>query len=158
MLTLTQLRHWKRLFSGRQVQESRRCSTHFRATHKKASVALCTWTGESETCVSWVMSNFHFLSLSFRINDTILINLCHYNFISADEFKKSTSYITQDDSLQLLLTVAENMKIAADLKLGEFVSESEKIGRVSVWLGKFKGRGNENFEGNLSRIIIDIIK
>lgn len=48
-----------------------------------------------------------------------------------DEFKKLTSYITQDDSLQLLLTVAENMKVAADLKLGSFVSEQEKNSRVS---------------------------
>lgn len=49
----------------------------------------------------------------------------------ADEFKKSTSYITQDDRLQLLLTVFENMKIAADLKLGNFVSAAEKNARVS---------------------------
>jgi ABC-type multidrug transport system ATPase subunit len=67
-------------------------------------------------------------SLSFQINDKMFINLCR---IFADEFKKLTSYITQDDSLQLLLTVAENMKIAADLKLGNFVSEAEKISRVS---------------------------
>lgn len=49
----------------------------------------------------------------------------------ADEFKKSTSYITQDDRLQLLLTVFENMKIAADLKLGNAVSNMDKNIRVS---------------------------
>ncbi|KAG5684833.1 hypothetical protein PVAND_014044 [Polypedilum vanderplanki] len=47
-----------------------------------------------------------------------------------NEFKKSTCYITQDDRLQLLLTVYENMKVAADLKLGNNVSEMEKNGRI----------------------------
>uniref|UniRef100_U5EUI7 Putative the eye pigment transporter n=1 Tax=Corethrella appendiculata TaxID=1370023 RepID=U5EUI7_9DIPT len=37
---------------------------------------------------------------------------------NADSFRKMTCYITQDDRLQLLLTVLENMRIAADLKLG----------------------------------------
>lgn len=74
----------------------------------------------------------NFLSLPIQINATKLINLCHKCFTFADEFKKSTSYITQDDSLQLLLTVAENMKIAADLKLGDAVSQTEKNGRVSI--------------------------
>jgi len=40
-------------------------------------------------------------------------------------------YITQDDRLQLLLTVNENMHIAADLKLGQTVSYEEKESRVS---------------------------
>lgn len=67
-----------------------------------------------------------------RRNVTKLINVCQQNVTFTDEFKKSTSYITQDDSLQLLLTVAENMKIAADLKLGDAVSEIEKNTRVSI--------------------------
>lgn len=41
-------------------------------------------------------------------------------------------YITQDDRLQPLLTVSENMHIAADLKLGENVSYEEKESRVSL--------------------------
>lgn len=60
----------------------------------------------------------------------------------AEDFKKSTSYITQDDRLQLLLTVIENMRIAADLKLGGSVSRIEKNKRVSnticvqsLWVG-----------------------
>lgn len=53
-------------------------------------------------------------------------------FMFADEFRKSTSYITQEDRLQLLLTVYENMKIAADLKLGPTVSAVEKNSRVSI--------------------------
>lgn len=53
-------------------------------------------------------------------------------YFFTDEFKKTTSYITQDDRLQLLLTVFENMKIAADLKLGNAVSNTEKNSRVST--------------------------
>lgn len=39
-------------------------------------------------------------------------------------------YITQDDRLQPLLTVNENMHIAADLKLGQTVSYEEKESRI----------------------------
>ncbi|XP_014205193.1 ATP-binding cassette sub-family G member 4 isoform X2 [Copidosoma floridanum] len=35
-----------------------------------------------------------------------------------DSFRRHSAYITQDDRLQLLLTVLENMRVAADLKLG----------------------------------------
>lgn len=43
-----------------------------------------------------------------------------------------TCYITQDDRLQLLLTVMENMRIACDFKLGTHVPKHEKEGRVSI--------------------------
>lgn len=46
-------------------------------------------------------------------------------------FRKLSCYITQDDRLQELLTVWENMKIAADLKLGKHVSNAEKDEIVS---------------------------
>uniref|UniRef100_A0A182XFM9 ABC transporter domain-containing protein n=1 Tax=Anopheles quadriannulatus TaxID=34691 RepID=A0A182XFM9_ANOQN len=43
-----------------------------------------------------------------------------------NSFRRMTCYITQDDRLQTLLTVVENMRIAADLKLGPEVSRHEK--------------------------------
>lgn len=46
-------------------------------------------------------------------------------------FRRHSCYITQDDRLQPLLTVNENMNIAADLKLGPEVSHEEKDEIVS---------------------------
>lgn len=47
-------------------------------------------------------------------------------------FRKLSCYITQDDRLQPLLTVEENMNVAADLKLGMEVSRAKKEAIVSV--------------------------
>ncbi|EDS29091.1 ATP-binding cassette sub-family G member 4 [Culex quinquefasciatus] len=43
-----------------------------------------------------------------------------------NSFRRMTCYITQQDQLQTLLTVLENMRIAADLKLGAEISKHEK--------------------------------
>lgn len=51
--------------------------------------------------------------------------------LSTASFRRMSCYITQDDRLQPLLTVNENMHIAADLKLGQTVSYEEKESRVS---------------------------
>lgn len=50
-----------------------------------------------------------------------------------DTFRKMSCYITQDDRIQTLLTVLENMRLAADFKLGKSFQAHEKEARVSVW-------------------------
>lgn len=49
-----------------------------------------------------------------------------------DAFRKMSCYITQEDRIQTLLTVLENMKIAADFKLGNTFKSYEKEARVSL--------------------------
>ncbi|KAG5883527.1 hypothetical protein JTB14_019294 [Gonioctena quinquepunctata] len=54
------------------------------------------------------------------------------------EFRKMSCYITQDDRLQPLLTVGENMQIAADLKLPSSVTKRRKdelIQNILITLG-----------------------
>ncbi|XP_015122195.1 ATP-binding cassette sub-family G member 4 [Diachasma alloeum] len=57
-----------------------------------------------------------------------------------DAFRRSSAYITQDDRLQPLLTVIENMRVAADLKLGTNIPRQTKeqiIKEILVTLGLF---------------------
>lgn len=49
-----------------------------------------------------------------------------------DSFRKMSCYITQEDRLQGLLTVIENMRIAADLKLSTNIPKHEKESIVSM--------------------------
>lgn len=48
-----------------------------------------------------------------------------------DTFRKMSCYITQEDQIQVLLTVLENMRMAANFKLGTSLKEHEKESRVS---------------------------
>lgn len=48
-----------------------------------------------------------------------------------DAFRRMSCYITQEDRIQTLLTVLENMQIAADFKLGKSFKHHEKAARVS---------------------------
>lgn len=48
-----------------------------------------------------------------------------------DAFRKVSCYITQEDRIQTLLTVLENMEIAADFKLGYRIDAGDKMIRVS---------------------------
>lgn len=49
-----------------------------------------------------------------------------------DTFRKMSCYITQDDRIQTLLTVLENMRIAAEFKLGSSFKPYEKEARVRL--------------------------
>lgn len=48
------------------------------------------------------------------------------------DFRKISCYITQDDRLQPLLTVTENMEVAADFKLSTYESKRKKNVLVSI--------------------------
>lgn len=66
-----------------------------------------------------------------------------------DAFRRLSCYITQDDRLQPLLTVCENMHIAADLKLGERVSKKKKTDIVSIINLLFYVHGRKNCKGTI---------
>ncbi|KAI8119325.1 ATP-binding cassette sub-family G member 4 [Lucilia cuprina] len=61
------------------------------------------------------------------VNGSLLVNGRRRDLAT---FRRMSCYITQDDRLQPLLTVNENMHIAADLKLGPNVSYEEKEARI----------------------------
>ncbi|XP_055710760.1 ATP-binding cassette sub-family G member 4 [Phlebotomus papatasi] len=62
-----------------------------------------------------------------NVNGAIYVNGRIRNL---NAFRKMTCYITQDDHLQELLTVLENMRIAADFKLGPHYPIQEKDARI----------------------------
>lgn len=50
-------------------------------------------------------------------------------------------YITQEDRIQTLLTVLENMQMAANFKLGNQLRQHEKDARVGAPYHKYKSSG-----------------
>lgn len=62
------------------------------------------------------------------VEGTVLVNGQPRNL---KEFRKTSCYIQQDDRLQPLLTTAENMQIAADLKLPVNTNKARKNQIVS---------------------------
>lgn len=78
-----------------------------------------------------------------------------------DTFRRVSCYITQDDRIQTLLTVLENMQIAADFKLGGTFKEHEKASRVSIFIffnGCVRIRMPENFSIYMDKMIVTLQK
>jgi len=69
------------------------------------------------------------------VTGSVLLNGRERNL---DAFRRMSCYITQDDRLQPLLTVCENMHIAADLKLGERMSKKEKTNIINEILSTLR--------------------
>lgn len=51
---------------------------------------------------------------------------------SLEAYRKKSCYILQDDRLNPLFTVAELMKFAADMKLGDTLTDKLKLSVVSL--------------------------
>ncbi|XP_063697131.1 ATP-binding cassette sub-family G member 4 [Culicoides brevitarsis] len=62
----------------------------------------------------------------FRITNTQGAVYLNGRIRNLDQFRKMSCYIQQEDRLQMLLTVLENMRIAADLKLSTELHSHEK--------------------------------
>lgn len=70
------------------------------------------------------------------------MNVMHFYYISFnDHHRRCSAYITQDDRLEALLTVIENMRVAADLKLPTNTPRYEKetiIAQILTTLGLYE--------------------
>lgn len=86
-----------------------------------------------------------------NVNGAIYVNGRIRNL---NAFRKMTCYITQDDHLQELLTVLENMRIAADFKLGPHYPIQEKDARVIIF---FPFKSSLRFIDNFPFKIEDIL-
>jgi ABC-type multidrug transport system ATPase subunit len=79
-----------------------------------------------------MLHNINYCVYGHRITDVTGSVMLDGEERNLEAFRRLSCYITQDDRLQQLLTVRENMQIAADLKLGGHVSRKEKNDIVSI--------------------------
>lgn len=94
-------------------------------------IAIMGPSGAGKSTLLDVLSGYRITG----VTGSVLLNGHERNL---DAFRRLSCYITQDDRLQPLLTVCENMQIAADLKLGEHVSKKEKTDIINEILSTLR--------------------
>ncbi|KOX81387.1 ATP-binding cassette sub-family G member 4 [Melipona quadrifasciata] len=100
----------------------------------KHLIALMGPSGAGKSTLLDILSGFR----TTGVNGNVYVNGCvrHMN-----SFRKCSAYITQDDRLEALLTVMENMTVAADLKLPTNISRNKKetiIKKILTTLGLYE--------------------
>ncbi|XP_055837584.1 ATP-binding cassette sub-family G member 4 [Episyrphus balteatus] len=86
-------------------------------------IAIMGPSGAGKSTLLDVLSGFK----TTGVDGSILLNGRRRDLTA---FRRMSCYITQDDRLQPLLTVYENMQIAAGLKFGPYISPEEKAERI----------------------------
>lgn len=100
----------------------------------KHLIALMGPSGAGKSTLLDILSGFR----TTGVNGNVYVNGCVRHMKS---FRKCSAYITQDDRLEALLTVMENMSVAADLKLPTNVSRNKKktvIKKILTTLGLYE--------------------
>ncbi|KAF5308832.1 hypothetical protein FQR65_LT00532 [Abscondita terminalis] len=82
-------------------------------------VAIVGPSGAGKTTLLDILSGYQINGVNGTVYNNDYVRNVH-------EFRKFSSYITHENHLQSLLTVWENMTIAADLKLGLHISQENK--------------------------------
>ncbi|XP_031825992.1 ATP-binding cassette sub-family G member 4 [Nomia melanderi] len=89
----------------------------------KRLIALMGPSGAGKSTLLDILSGFRISG----VNGEIYVN---GRIRQMNSFRKCSTYITQDDRLEPLLTVIENMRVAADLKLPTKIPRYEKETRI----------------------------
>ncbi|KAK9306798.1 hypothetical protein QLX08_002684 [Tetragonisca angustula] len=100
----------------------------------KHLIALMGPSGAGKSTLLDILSGYR----TTGVNGNVYVNGCVRQMNS---FRKCSAYITQDDRLEALLTVVENMTVAADLKLPINISRSKKetiIKKILTTLGLYE--------------------